>query len=222
MTQKTAWKPEADAALRKYLESNTLSDGLGDRQSACSIAAINIALTGELTDEIPQCMSRVIGEWILSVQDHMRADDRNSRTWKNLLPEAAASGRGRENQILALLINATIERTRPALAPVAARAGVMDAWRQLRTGRGAADAALRAAVRAIENADQRVEGLNSLRASAFTIAQAIEEARSRPAFSARLAGGSLSAAADASGWKTLDPSGLLGDLIAEAKPGDGD
>ena len=170
-------------------------------------------------------MSRVIGEWILSVQDHLRADDRNSRTWKNLLPGAAGSGRGRENQILALLINATIERTRPALAPVAARAGVMDAWRQLRTGRGAADAALRAAraaVRAIENADQRVDGLNSLRASAFTIAQAIEEARSRPAFSARLAGGSLSAAADASGWKTLDPSGLLGDLIAEAKPGDDD
>ena len=55
----TVWTQEADARLRDYLASHELVDGIGTEESACSIAAINLALTAELTDTIPKCMSKV-------------------------------------------------------------------------------------------------------------------------------------------------------------------
>jgi hypothetical protein len=72
----------------------TLPSGLGTEESACSIAAINLALTGELTDDIPDCMSEVIGRWIIPTQDAMPAELRNSPRWKSLLPLAAGTGQG--------------------------------------------------------------------------------------------------------------------------------
>lgn len=51
--------------------------GLGDEEAASSIASINLALTGQLTDDIPACMSPVIGRWIIRVQDRMPYEIRN-------------------------------------------------------------------------------------------------------------------------------------------------
>ena len=84
--------------LRNLLGRVQLGEGLGSPSMPCSIAAINIALSGELTDEIPDCMSLVIGKWVIAVQDLMPHGTRNCRQWKELLPLAAGTGRDREKE----------------------------------------------------------------------------------------------------------------------------
>jgi len=69
---------EQQQAIAAKLASMHLPSGLGDEEAACSIAAINLALSGKLTDEIPDCMSEVIGKWIIRIQDSMPDDMRNS------------------------------------------------------------------------------------------------------------------------------------------------
>ena len=61
----TVWTQEADARLRDYLASHELVAGIGTEESACSVAAINLALTEKVTDTIPMCMSKVIGQWMM-------------------------------------------------------------------------------------------------------------------------------------------------------------
>lgn len=56
--------PDQEAAIRERLASHHVAEGLGDHDDACSIASINLALSGTLTDEIPECMSPVIGRLI--------------------------------------------------------------------------------------------------------------------------------------------------------------
>jgi hypothetical protein len=84
---------EQEQRITEFVKNHTLTKGLGTKQSACSIAAINLALTKTLTDEIPDCMSEVIGRWIIRVQDCMTPSMRNSKKWKALLPLAAGTGR---------------------------------------------------------------------------------------------------------------------------------
>lgn len=82
-----------------------IGDGPGEKEiSACSIAAINLALFGVLTDEIPDCMSLVLGDWIIRAQDAMSHEARNDRRWRDLLPLAAGSGRDREKERLQILL----------------------------------------------------------------------------------------------------------------------
>ena len=92
----TVWTQEADARLRDYLASHELVAGIGTEESACSVAAINLALTEKVTDAIPKCMSKVVGEWMIVVQDAMPSEMRNSPGWKRLLPMAAGM-RGRRS-----------------------------------------------------------------------------------------------------------------------------
>src|SRR5690606_14402171 len=79
--------------------------GLGSRERACSIAAINLALSGDLTDDIPECMSPTIGRWIIQVQDTMPAEIRNSAEWRGLLPLAAGTGREHEEERRAVILD---------------------------------------------------------------------------------------------------------------------
>ncbi len=90
-----AWTPEAAARLRDYLArpGYTIPVGLGTEDAACSIAAINLALSGVMTDDIPECMSLVIGVWVRTIQDMMPEAIRNSPKWIELLPLAAGTGR---------------------------------------------------------------------------------------------------------------------------------
>ena len=74
-------------------EHPILSVGVGNEESACSVAAINLALYNRLTDDIPECMSEVVGAWIIVVQDEMPADIRNSDEWRLLLPRHLPLGR---------------------------------------------------------------------------------------------------------------------------------
>ena len=82
--------------IRDYVTTHHIPQGLGSEEAACSVAAINLALTGELTDKIPNCMSPVIGQWIIRIQDSMPDSMRNSDEWKALLPLAAGTGREKE------------------------------------------------------------------------------------------------------------------------------
>src|SRR5882672_9277442 len=108
---------EIQAKVEAYLKDRYIPAGLGTKEAACSIAAINLALTGELTDRIPECMSTVIGRWILIVQDSMPDDMRNSLEWRRLLPLAAGTGREREQERLALILKWVWETVLPQITP---------------------------------------------------------------------------------------------------------
>ena len=95
MNEDSTWTEAADERLRAYLRRDgyDIPAGMGTRRAACSVAAINLALTGELTDQVPRCMSTVIGHWIISTQDNLSDEVRNSAEWRDLLPLAAGTGR---------------------------------------------------------------------------------------------------------------------------------
>lgn len=113
--------------IRSFLRSREIPSGLGSEQSACSIAAINLALFGHLTDNIPACMSEVAGRWIIPVQDHMPAEMRNSLAWRSMLPEAAGTGRDEadEQKRLGILLDWMFVAVLPRFRGRAARLGCL-------------------------------------------------------------------------------------------------
>jgi hypothetical protein len=85
--------------LITYLNTHDLGAGLYSLMPGgvpCSIAAINLIISGEVTDDIPDCMSEVVGRFIIRMQDAMPKETRNSQEWKELLPRAAGTGREKE------------------------------------------------------------------------------------------------------------------------------
>ena len=127
----TVWTQEADARLRDYLASHELVAGIGTEESACSVTAINLALTEKVTDAIPMCMSKVIGQWMIVVQDAMPSEMRNSPGWKRLLPMAAGTGREREEGRLALVMDWMWGTVLPDLQSIADQGGFGAEWRTM-------------------------------------------------------------------------------------------
>lgn len=117
--------------LRGFLNTrSSLAVGIGTYEEPCSIAAINLALTGRLTDSIPDCMSGAIGRWVIYIQDRMPASIRNSQEWRDALVGAAGTGRAHEPARIRLLL----EHMWGVLAfaqPRADRLGYGDAWRTM-------------------------------------------------------------------------------------------
>ena len=134
-------------AIALKLATMHLPAGLGDEHNACSIAAINLTLSGELSDTIPLCMSEVIGKWIILMQDAMPDTMRNSTEWKRLLPLAAGTGREREQERLTIIMNWLWESVLPAVQPAADSGGYGEQWKEMLRQRtaAAADAARAAA-----------------------------------------------------------------------------
>ena len=126
------WTPEATERLTAYLTrpGYRIPMGIGTARAACSLAAINLALTGELTDDVPPCMSEVIGRWIVTTQDLMPADLRNSTEWKSLLPLAAGTGRDREQERLAVAME-WMDRGLKMVQGLADQNGYGDEWRKM-------------------------------------------------------------------------------------------
>ena len=138
-------------AIALKLATMHLPAGLGDEHNACSIAAINLTLSGELSDTIPLCMSEVIGKWIIPMQDAMPDTMRNSTEWKRLLPLAAGTGREREQERLTIIMNWLWESVLPTVQPAADSGGYGEQWKEMlrqRTAAAAARAAADAAARA--------------------------------------------------------------------------
>jgi hypothetical protein len=147
---------EQKQSIAEKLANMTLPSGLGDEESACSIAAINLALTGKLTDDIPPCMSEVAGKWIISVQDAMPSDMRNSERWKQLLPLAAGTGRHKEKKRLQIILDWMWGTVLPALQPLADKHGFGRDWQTMTTER-TEDAARAAAWPAAEAAAREAD-----------------------------------------------------------------
>jgi hypothetical protein len=193
-----------------------LSVGIGTAESACSVAAINLALSGELKDEIPECMSAIIGRWIIVIQDGMPADLRNSQRWRELLPLAAGTGRQREKERLDIVMNWMWETVLPQLQPVADTYGFGDAWRNMCVER-TADAAYAAA--------RAARAAHAARAIYAVVAVAVAVVVVRAARAAHAAYAALAVAdavyADASVednyWTAVDPCGMLEKLIGVTK-----
>lgn len=80
-----------------YLPELNLTHGRGsDAQNACSIAAINLALSGKLSDEPTPCMSLPLRAWVIAVQDvmpiwMMQPTDEHGDRWRAALPLVAGT-----------------------------------------------------------------------------------------------------------------------------------
>ena len=207
----TVWTQEADARLRDYLASHELADGIGTEESACSVAAINLALTAGLTDTIPMCMSKVIGQWMIVVQDAMPSEMRNSLDWKRLLPLAANTGGDREEERLALVMAWMWGTVLPDLQSLADRGGFGAEWRTM-----CVEKSLDAAAAGAAGAGA------AARATAGDAAWAARDAAWAARDAARAAGDAARSAGDAgdaadAAWERYDPVGLLARLVAEGE-----
>src|SRR5688500_7946885 len=116
--------------IRDFLKNRHIPSGLGSKEEACSIAAINLALSGELTDDIPECMSDVIGKWIITVQDKMPDDMRNSKEWRRLLPLAAGTGREHEAERLEIVLDWMVDELKK-VQPIADQYGFGSEWKTM-------------------------------------------------------------------------------------------
>jgi hypothetical protein len=233
---------EQQTAIASKLAGMHLPSGLGNQHSACSLAAINLALSGKLTDDIPDCMSEVIGRWIIVAQDAMPDDVRNSERWKSLLPLAAGTGRGNERERLDIILDWMWGTVLPSVQPIADQQGFGKQWQKMTTERTveAANAAARAAAAgtagwgagaaARATATWR-EAMAAGAAAEAAAARAVaaEEAAGAAVWSARAtawaaravaaATGAATAAAEvaevarAEAWANFDPCALLERLI---------
>ena len=196
----TKWTEKADAKLRDYLATHELPIGLGSEERACSIAAINLALTGTLTDDIPDCMSRVIGKATIVLQDAMPAEMRNSARYKDWLTTAAGTGRDNESERLAVLIEWLWSTALPELQGVADARGFGVKWREMCEKRtpDAADAA--DAAHAAAHAAAYVAADAARAADAAHAADAAADAAHAAAYVAD---------AYADFWDRVDPIGVL-------------
>jgi hypothetical protein len=119
-----------EARIAEWLDTHRLPAGLGTEDEACSVASINLALTGTLTDKIPDCMSEVIGRWIITIQDAMPDEMRNSYLWTGLLPRAAGTGRDpqKEWERYREIIRWMNDRVLATLQPIAEKRGFGEKW----------------------------------------------------------------------------------------------
>jgi hypothetical protein len=207
------WTDEHAANLKKYLETRTLPQGLGDKESACSIAAINLAINGKLTDDIPDCMSEVLGEAIIPLQDAIPGDMRNSDRYRAMLQRAPGTGRDKEEERVKVLMDWMWGTVLPQVQPYADKNGFGDEWRKMckertrEASKGAAHAAHAAYASAHSSACA-----DAARASARVYAAAYvtfdsTRAAHEVAYAAR------SAAHGADFWQTVDTIGVLERMI---------
>ena len=209
------WTPENTARLEEYLASiEHIPAGIGTEEAACSVAAIRLAWDGELSDEPPPCMSRALAQWIIGVQDAMPASIRDSAEWRGLLPLAAGTGREREAERVAVIMDWLWETVMPLAQPVADEHGFGAEWRTMCETRteAAADAA-DAATRAV-NAAARAAANAAARAAAYAADAAEAAYAAYAAADAAYAAYMAAYATDAPAWDVFDPVATLRKIIA--------
>lgn len=127
---------EQDQAIADQIASQpSIPVGIGTKEAACTVAAINLALTGQLTYRIPPCMSLVVGKFVIALQDAMPAALRNSAEYRALIPGLAGTGRAHEQERLALILDWMWGTVLPTVQPLADARGFGDAWRTMTTVR---------------------------------------------------------------------------------------
>jgi hypothetical protein len=213
---------ENRSKLEAYLATHSLPSGLGTEESACTLAAINLALTGKLTDEIPSCMSLVLGRTTIRLQDVMPDQMRNSKRYKRLIPDMPGTGRERETERLAVLMDWMWTVVLPQLQPIADNHGFGSAWRNMCEVKtlAAAEVAARAAnaaVRAVRaaaaaraaNAAVRAVRAAARAANAVYVGAAVEAEVAVRAVLAAADAADWAAGIDVKFWGVVDPIGVL-------------
>ena len=144
MTQ-TQWTDAMAEQLSDFLETHDLGVGLGMPEQPCSIAAVQMVLSGLRTDILPTCMSEVAGIYVRIIQDSVPDSVRNSTDWYDALIDIAGSGRDpdAENVRLGLLLDWLYEDVLPLVQARADAGGYGLAWDELCAHR-TSDAARRA------------------------------------------------------------------------------
>lgn len=175
----TTWTKKNEEKLRKYLfrPGYKIPRGLGTKDAACSVAAINLAINGRLSDTIPDCMSEVIGTWIILIQDAMPGFQRNSQAWREALIMAAGTGRRHEALYLGIMMEWMFDTVLPKYREHAERYGFGHLWDlmiELRTV---------TAARMVVDADQTVGetgGLGYVASHVANVLQCIHEDEKHP------------------------------------------
>ena len=198
----------------------TLTRGVGTKEAACSVAAWNLALTGTLTDKIPDCASEVIGRWIIAVQDSCPPEHgRGHPEWLRLLPLAAGTGRAHEAERLAIVLDWMWGTVLPSVQPVADKNGFGEEWRVMCTVRtyAASYAAANAATEMYSDAATYAAGYAAAAADAAgyeaDAAYAAAGAAGAASYAADVARYAANAA-DNTVWATFAPVEVLRQLIA--------
>jgi hypothetical protein len=220
--------------LEAYLATHTLPKGLGDTESACTLAAINLAMSGDLTDDIPDCMSEVLGRAAIGLQDAMPDEMRNGQRYKRLIPDMPGTGRAQEQERLAIMLDWVWTAVLPHLQPIADKDGFGEQWRLMCKERtpdaaaAASDAAARAAAAAANAARAADAAANDARAAdaAAAASDAAAAAANDDAYAATYAANAAAYAAAAPSvaaadfWATVDPIGVLERMtyLTGAKP----
>jgi len=202
---------EQRAKLEDYLANHILPSGLGSEESACSIAAINLAINGELKDNIPPCMSSVLGRATIRLQDAMPDEMRNSDRYKTLLPNMAGTGRDNEPERLGFLMDWMWSTVLPQLQPLADEKGFGAEWSdmcRLKTDEAANAAAAAAADAKASASDYAYADAANAANAAANAADAADAYVAVYASAVYAVYASTSANADTF-WNTVDPIGVL-------------
>lgn len=213
MTFRSTITPDQQAAILDRVMTHDIATGVGTEETACSIASINLALLGRLTDEIPDCMSPVIGKWIIVVQDAMPDEMRNSVEWRQLLPLAAGTGRDREAERLAIILDWMWSTVLPSIQPVADAGGYGEQWRAMCAERTPA-----AATAASWASWAEASWAAAAATAAATAAEASRAAVEAAAAAAARAAERAAAWAAPAAWTTFAPADLLRRLIYVEQP----
>jgi len=215
------------AKLVSYLATHDLPSGLGNEESACTLAAIRLAYDGKLNDDVIDCMSPVLGEAAMTLQDAMPDGMRNSARYKSLIPNMPGTGREREAERLAILMDWMWTVVLPQLQPIADKGGFGVEWRHMcevkvadaSAAASAAAYAARYAARAAADADAaRAAAAAATAAANAAYAAGYAAAAADAADAARSAADAFWEAVDAF-WEAVDPIGVLERMTyLEAKP----
>lgn len=161
--------------------------------------------------------SAVIGRWIDHVQNVMPDEMRNSDLWKNLLSEAAKTGRDHERKRLTIIMDWMWGTVLPTLQPLADTQGFGAAWRQMTTKRS---------VKVAKTAWKEAKGEAAWAARAAADAAGLAAAARRLSMMERMVDEAMWKTVDVAWqtmvaspapvrevWATLDPCALLQKLI---------
>jgi hypothetical protein len=200
--------------IKTYLETHRLSAGLGTPESTCTIAAINLAISGRITSSRPDCVCPVIHKWVIPIQDAMPDHIRNNG-WTKLVPLIAGSyapekEQARKNIILQWMWGVVL----PQLTPIAEKHGFAKEWLTMLELKTSDAARVAARVAGMEGAASRVAARAAGMAARAGAGMAAIAAYAAYAGADAAHADNANANANAGYWEAVNPTALLASLLS--------
>ena len=135
--------------LREVIQSNVFVHGLGSAGHACTVGAINLAVTGKVREDCPDCMCPVLHAFVIPLQDAMPEDLLNSQRWRDIAYRLAGSKADEATEVarMHMLTGWMWGTALPQLKPIADKNGFGPQWQRMLKERSE-DAARKAALAA--------------------------------------------------------------------------